>query len=94
MEVQWLVRRAFCRSLGEPALDGLHEPQALVFERNGAAVFFKIDVQPVISDGVMALDRQGALDQHKQIVCSFLFGSPEFYEWVAENPRLRMAREW
>ena len=36
-EVQWLVRRGFCRGLGEPAIDGLHEPQALVFERNGAA---------------------------------------------------------
>jgi acyl-CoA hydrolase len=55
--------------------------------RRGLAIWSEM-----ISDGVMALDRQGALDQHKQIVCSFLFGSPEFYEWVAENPRLRMAR--
>jgi hypothetical protein len=36
-EVQWLVRRGFCRGLGEPAVDDLHEPQALVFERNGTA---------------------------------------------------------
>ena len=36
-ELQWLVRRAFCRGLGEPAIDGLHEPRALVFERNGQA---------------------------------------------------------
>ena len=43
VEVQWLVRRAFCRSLGEPALDGLHEPQALVFERNGAAVLAPLE---------------------------------------------------
>jgi hypothetical protein len=43
VELQWLVRRAFCRSLGEPLLDGLHEPQALVFERNGAAMLAPLE---------------------------------------------------
>jgi len=38
VELQWLVRRAFCRGLGEPDVDGLDEPQALVFERNGEAM--------------------------------------------------------
>lgn len=37
VELQWLVRRSFCRGLGEPEVDGLHEPGALVFERNGRA---------------------------------------------------------
>ena len=46
----------------------------------------------MISDGVMELDRGGALEPSAPIVCSFLFGSPEFYEWVDANPRLRMAR--
>ena len=46
----------------------------------------------MISDGVMALDRDGALDVHRPIVCSFLFGSPELYRWVDRNPRLRMTR--
>jgi acyl-CoA hydrolase len=46
----------------------------------------------MISDGVMALDRAGALQQQRQIVCSFLFGSPELYGWVDRNPRLRMTR--
>ena len=36
-EVQWLVRRGFCRGVGEPVVDGLHEPAALVFECNGEA---------------------------------------------------------
>jgi hypothetical protein len=36
-EIQWLVRRAFCRGLGEPIVDGLHEPRALVFESGGEA---------------------------------------------------------
>ena len=43
VEVQWLVRRAFTRAVGEPELDGLHEPQALVFERNGAAVLAPLE---------------------------------------------------
>jgi acyl-CoA hydrolase len=50
------------------------------------------DLEIVISDGVMTLDRDGALDPTRPIVCSFLFGSPELYRWVDENPRLRMTR--
>jgi hypothetical protein len=42
-EVQWLVRHGFCRGLGEPEVDGLHEPQALVFERNGAALLAPLE---------------------------------------------------
>ncbi len=56
-------------------------------DRHGLAIWSEM-----ISDGVMALERHGALERSAPIVCSFLFGSPEFYEWVAENPRLRMAR--
>jgi len=43
VELQWLVRRAFCRGLGEPAVDGLHEPRALMFERNGEAVLAPLE---------------------------------------------------
>lgn len=43
MELQWLVRRAFCRGLGEPQVDGLHEPRALLFERNGEAVLTPLE---------------------------------------------------
>jgi acyl-CoA hydrolase len=46
----------------------------------------------MISDGVMALDRNGALEPTRPIHCSFLFGSQELYRWVDENPRLRMTR--
>jgi hypothetical protein len=42
-QLQWLVRRAFCRELGEPLVDGLHEPRALVFERNGEAVLAPLE---------------------------------------------------
>ncbi|MGN6373133.1 MAG: acetyl-CoA hydrolase/transferase family protein [Solirubrobacteraceae bacterium] len=45
-----------------------------------------------ISDGVMRLERSGALDPARAITCSFLFGSPELYAWVDRNPRIRMER--
>jgi hypothetical protein len=47
LEVQWLVRRSFCRGAGEPVIDGLHEPQALVFERNGSAVLAPLEADVV-----------------------------------------------
>ncbi len=43
VELQWLVRRVFCRGLGEPEVDGLHEPRALAFERNGQAVLAPLE---------------------------------------------------
>ncbi|MGO9488338.1 MAG: acetyl-CoA hydrolase/transferase family protein [Solirubrobacteraceae bacterium] len=46
----------------------------------------------MISDGVMELERRWALSSARPIVCSFLFGSPELYAWVDQNPRLRMTR--
>lgn len=46
----------------------------------------------MISDGVMGLEHAGALDDQRQVVCSFMFGSKELYEWVDHNPRLRMMR--
>jgi hypothetical protein len=42
-ELQWLVRRAFCRGVGEPIVDGLHEPSAILFERNGEAVLAPLE---------------------------------------------------
>jgi cytochrome c1 len=43
VELQWLVRRAFCRGAGEPVVDGLHVPSALLFERNGEAVLAPLE---------------------------------------------------
>jgi hypothetical protein len=43
VELQWLVRRAFCRGVGEPVVDALHDPRALVFERNGEAVLAPLE---------------------------------------------------
>ena len=46
----------------------------------------------MVSDGVMVLERSGALDATRTIVSTFLFGSREFYDWTDGNRRLVMRR--
>jgi acyl-CoA hydrolase len=46
----------------------------------------------MLSDGILRLERRGSTDQSRPLVASFIFGSPELYEWVDHNPRLRMMR--
>lgn len=46
----------------------------------------------MISDGVLNLERAGSLDLRRSLQTSFLFGSPELYEWADTNPRLQMTR--
>ncbi len=46
----------------------------------------------MIGDGVLALEQAGCLDQETPITSSFCFGSPELYDWVDRNPRVRMLR--
>jgi hypothetical protein len=43
VELQWIIRRAFCRGVGEPVVDGLHAPAALLFERNGEAMLAPLE---------------------------------------------------
>jgi acyl-CoA hydrolase len=46
----------------------------------------------MFSDGVLSLERAGALDAETPLVASFLFGSAELYEWVHRNPRVVLRR--
>jgi acyl-CoA hydrolase len=46
----------------------------------------------MFSDGVLALEKAGALDPDVLVTASFLFGSPELYAWVDRNPRVQMLR--
>jgi acyl-CoA hydrolase len=46
----------------------------------------------MFSDGVLALGCTGALDPGEPITASFAFGSPELYDWIDRNPRVRMLR--
>ena len=55
--------------------------------RRGIAVWSEM-----FSDGVLGLERAGALDVDTPVTASFVFGSPELYEWVDRNPRVRLLR--
>ncbi|MCI1260765.1 MAG: acetyl-CoA hydrolase [Tetrasphaera jenkinsii] len=44
------------------------------------------------SDGVLELDRRGALDTGHPLTTSFLMGTRDLYDWVDGNPRVRMMR--
>jgi acyl-CoA hydrolase len=46
----------------------------------------------MFSDGVVALERAGALDEAHPLTTSFVFGSPELYRWIDRNPRVRVVR--
>lgn len=46
----------------------------------------------MVSDGILALERRGALSRTRPITASFLFGTDELYRWVDRNPRLRLLR--
>jgi acyl-CoA hydrolase len=46
----------------------------------------------MFSDGVLALERAGCMDQNIPITASFIFGSAELYKWVDRNNRIRMLR--
>jgi acyl-CoA hydrolase len=46
----------------------------------------------MFSDGVLALERAGALDTSVPVTASFCFGSPELYAWLHRNERVRMLR--
>jgi acyl-CoA hydrolase len=46
----------------------------------------------MFSDGVLGLERAGALDRTRPLTASFLMGSEELYAWVDRNERLIMRR--
>lgn len=58
-----------------------------LLDRKGLGVWTEL-----MSDGSLALERAGALDPDRLIVCSFLLGTQELYEWVDNNPRVRVMR--
>jgi len=60
---------------------------AAVTGRRGLAVWSEM-----FSDGVLGLDRAGALDPAVPVTASFVFGSAELYRWIDRNPRVRLLR--
>ncbi len=60
---------------------------AALLARRGLRVWSEM-----FSDGMLALDKAGALDTDQPVIASFAFGSPELYDWMDRNPNLRMLR--
>jgi acyl-CoA hydrolase len=46
----------------------------------------------MFSDGILALERAGALDQEAPLSTSFVFGSAELYAWLDGNDRVLLRR--
>jgi acyl-CoA hydrolase len=46
----------------------------------------------MFSDGILALERAGALDPDAPLNTSFVFGSAELYEWLDGNERVQLRR--
>jgi acyl-CoA hydrolase len=46
----------------------------------------------MFSDGVLALGKAGALAPDIPVTASFAFGTPELYDWIDRNPRVRLLR--
>ncbi|MDX6287107.1 MAG: hypothetical protein QOG53_2592 [Frankiales bacterium] len=59
----------------------------LLGDRRGLRVWTEM-----FTDGMLALDRAGALDADAPIVTSFVWGSPELYSWLDGNHRVVMTR--
>ncbi|HEY3471216.1 MAG TPA: acetyl-CoA hydrolase/transferase C-terminal domain-containing protein [Amycolatopsis sp.] len=60
---------------------------AALTARRGLSVWSEM-----FSDGVLGLERAGALDPDVPVTASFVFGSADLYEWVDRNPRVRLLR--
>src|ERR1017187_5628125 len=43
----------------------------------------------MFSDGMLALEKAGALEPGHLITCIFAFGSAELYDWMDRNPSIR-----
>ena len=67
-------------AIPDAALEGL-------LRRKGMRVWSEM-----IGDGVLRLERAGALDVQTPVSASFMFGSPDLYAWADRNPRVRMTR--
>lgn len=72
-EIEWLVRRAWCRGLGEPFVTGMDEPGALRFERNGQAIL-KPDTAELLSWGDYVHRRRGELELAGELGTSWQAG--------------------
>lgn len=64
-----------------------HAVLAALTGRRGLPVWSEM-----FSDGVLALEKCGALALDIPVTASFAFGTPELYDWIDRNPRVRLLR--
>lgn len=89
--------QAIGEAVGHLAMDG-GTLQMGIGQLPDAAVAHMLDKRDMavwsemVSDGVLHLERAGTLRDSEPIVTSFLFGTPELYEWADGNERLLMRR--
>ncbi len=92
-EVAQQIGRQVARRIGDGATLQLGigaVPDAVVrglAHRKGMRVWSEM-----LSDGVLDLVRGGALDDQAPVVASFVFGTPELYAWVDDNPQVQLLR--
>ena len=58
-----------------------------VVKRRGLKIWSEM-----VSDGVLTLLANGALDLAEPVVASFVFGSQQLYDWVDRNPAVQLLR--
>jgi hypothetical protein len=93
VELQWLLRRAVCRGLGEPALDGNWQPDALLVSAPGGSVAF----EPLGSElrecahaaitehpQTLVLESEHGRSHQAMLALGALAEAPEFPGWTAE----------
>ncbi|MGW4640235.1 acetyl-CoA hydrolase/transferase family protein [Sphaerisporangium sp. NPDC004334] len=60
---------------------------AALLSRRGLTVWSEM-----FSDGVLALEKAGALEAGVPVTASFVFGGAELYDWIDRNDRVRLLR--
>jgi acyl-CoA hydrolase len=58
-----------------------------VAQRRGLKIWSEM-----VSDGVLTLQERGSLEADVPVTASFAFGSHRLYEWIDQNPSVRMLR--
>ena len=96
LDVQWLIRRGFCRGVGEPALDVFWRPQALVVKQGDALAYRpqEADVLRLFRSPMTVEDRGLRVDgeqgtSHQALLC--LGALPETVSFPGRGAELLFA---
>jgi len=71
----------------QPSPELLHSVLSTLVQRKGMRIWTEM-----FSDGVLELQKRGALDEDIPVTASFIFGGEELYKWLHLNRQVRMLR--